>query len=384
MDERRENIRYCALLGVHTMMLCPAINFVTPYLAAAQVSTQTIGILVAVSCLLAVVFQQFAGRLVDRNLVDGRKLLLLLTLILTLGAFSLLFIKSGGLRAIIFGSMYCLTFTMLPILNSFSFFYENKGISVNYGVARGCGSMSFAVCSMILGFLMAKFGTFVIPLGYGLLGVALFTILLSLPTLKGSTSNSTSPTQSKSLELSKFPAFRLMLIGLCLVMLFHNMVMTYFIYAIEHVGGDSSHLGMALGIAAFLEIPILFLYTRIKGNTPSKYFLTASGVFFFAKAALFVVAQSVTIIYLVQILQIVSYGLMVAARVYYVDEIVGKKYETTGQAYIVATETVGIVLGSIIGGFLMQGLGIVSVLWGGAIAAFFGMLFMIYSCRAPK
>ncbi len=384
MDERRENIRYCALLGVHTMMLCPAINFVTPYLAAAQVSTQTIGILVAVSCLLAVVLQQFAGRLVDRNLVDGRKLLLLLTLILTLGAFSLLFIKSGGLRAIIFGGMYCLTFTMLPILNSFSFFYENKGISVNYGIARGCGSMSFAVCSMVLGFLMAKFGTSVIPLGYGLLGVALFAILLSLPTLKGSTSNSTSPTQSKSLELSKFPAFRLMLIGLCLVMLFHNMVMTYFIYAIEHVGGDSSHLGMALGIAAFLEIPILFLYTRIKGNTPSKYFLTASGVFFFAKAALFVVAQSVTMIYLVQILQIVSYGLMVAARVYYVDEIVGKKYETTGQAYIVATETVGIVLGSIIGGFLMQGLGVVSVLWGGAIAAFFGMIFMIYSCRAPK
>ena len=384
MDERRENIRYCMLLGVHTMMLCPAINFVTPYLAAAQVSTQTIGILVAVSCLLAVVFQQFAGRLVDRNLVDGRKLLLLLTLILTVGAFSLLFIKGSGLKAIIFGGMYSLTFIMLPILNSFSFFYENKGISVNYGIARGCGSMSFAVCSMILGFLMAKFGTSVIPLGYGLLGAALFAVLLSMPTLKGSTSTAATPTQSKSLELSKFPAFRLMLIGLCLVMLFHNMLMTYFIYAIERVGGDSSHLGMALGIAAFLEIPILFLYTRIKGNTPSKYFLTASGVFFFAKAALFVVAQSVTMIYLVQILQIVSYGLMAASRVYYVDEVVGKKYETTGQAYIVATETVGMVLGSIIGGFLMQGLGIVSVLWGGAIAAFVGMIFMIYSCRAPK
>lgn len=75
---------------------------------------------------------------------------------------------------------------------------------------------------------------------------------------------------------------------------------------------------------------------------------------------------------------------MVAARVCYVDEVVGKKYETTGQAYIVATETVGIVLGSIIGGFLMQGPGIVSVLWSGAIAAFVGMIFMIYSCRAPK
>ncbi len=381
MDERRENIRYCALLGVHTMMLCPAINFVAPYLSAAQVSTKSIGILVAVSCLLAVVFQQIFGRMVDRNLVDGKKLLLFMTAVLTLAAFSLVFVKGGGLRAVIFGGLYCLTLIMMPILYSFSFFYENKGISVNYGVARGCGSMSYAACSIVLGFLVAELGTGVVPVTYGLLGAALFAILLSMPTLKGTASASASPTQSRSLQLSKFPAFRLMLIGLSLVMLFHNMLMTYFIYAIEYVGGDSSNLGIALGLAAVLEIPVLFLYTRIKGNTASKYFLTASGVFFFVKAALFVVAQSVTMIYLIQCLQIVSYGLMAAARVYYVDETVGKKYETTGQAYMSATENVGIVFGSIIGGFLMHSFGVGALLWGGAVASLVGMICMIKSMR---
>ena len=379
MNERTENIRYCALLGVHTMMLCPAINFAAPYLSAAQVSTKSIGILVAVSCLLAVVFQQIFGRMVDRNLVDGKKLLLFMTAILTLASFSLVFTDGGGLKAIIFGGLYCLTLIMMPILYSFSFFYENKGVSVNYGVARGCGSMSYAACSVILGFLVANLGIAVVPVTYGLLGAALFAILLSMPTLKGTATKSAAPTQSRSLQLSKFPAFRLMLVGLSLVMLFHNMLMTYFIYAIEHVGGDSSNLGIALGLAAALEIPILFLYTRIKGNTPSKYFLTASGVFFFAKAALFVVAQSVTMIYLIQCLQIVSYGLMAAARVYYVDETVGKKYETTGQAYMSATETIGIVFGSIIGGFLMQGFGVGALLWGGAVASFVGMVCMIKS-----
>ena len=381
MDERRENIRYCALLGVHTMMLCPAINFVAPYLSAAQVSTKSIGILVAASCLLAVVFQQIFGRMVDRNLVDGKKLLLFMTAILTVAAFSLVFVTGGGLRAVIFGGLYCITLIMMPILYSFSFFYENKGVSVNYGVARGCGSMSYAACSTVLGFLVAKLGTGVVPVTYGLLGVTLFAILLSMPTLKGTASMSSAPTQSHSLQLNKFPAFRLMLIGLSLVMLFHNMLMTYFIYAIEHVGGDSSNLGIALGLAAVLEIPVLFLYTRIKGNTASKYFLTASGVFFFAKAALFVVAQSVTMIYLIQCLQIVSYGLMAAARVYYVDETVGKKYETTGQAYMSATETIGIVFGSIIGGFLLQGFGVGALLWGGAVASFVGMICMIKSMR---
>lgn len=385
MDERKENIRYCALLGVHTMMLCPAINFVAPYLAAAQVSGSNIGILVAVSCLLAVVFQQIFGRIVDRNLIDGKKLLLFMTAVLTVAAFALSFVNVGGLKAIIFGGLYCITLTMMPILYSFSFFYQNKGVSVNYGVARGCGSMSYAACSIVLGFLVANFGTAVVPISYGLLGAALFAILLSMPTLKGTTSAASSPTQSSSsLKLSMFPAFRMMLIGLSLVMLFHNMLMTYFIYAIERVGGDSSNLGLALGIAAALEIPILFLYTRIKGNVASKYFLTASGVFFFVKAALFIVAQSVTMIYLIQTLQIVSYGLMAAARVYYVDEIVGKKYETTGQAYMAATETIGIVLGSILGGFLLQGFGVGALLWGGALASLVGMVCMILSCNAKR
>ena len=382
MNERTENIRYCALLGVHTMMLCPAINFVAPYLSAAQVSDRSIGILVAVSCLLAVVLQQFFGRLVDRNFIDGKKLLLFMSAVLTLAAFSLVFLNVGSCRAIIFGAMYCITFVMMPVLYSFSFFYANRGISVNYGIARGCGSLSFAICSVILGFFMAKFGTFVVPLGYGLLGVALFAILLTMPALKGTVTNS--PTHTASLKLSMFPAFRMMLIGLSLVMVFHNMVMTYFIYAIENVGGTGEHLGIALGIAACLEIPILFLYTRIKGNTPSKFFLTASGVFFFVKAALFVFAQSVTMIYVVQLLQIVSYGLMAAARVYYVDEVVGKKYETTGQAYMAATETVGMVLGSIVGGFLMHGSGINALLIAGAIVSFVGMSLMISSCRAKR
>ena len=379
MNERSENIRYAALLGVHTMMLCPAINFVTPYLAAAQISTQAIGILVAVSCLLAVVLQQFFGRLVDRNIIDGKKFLLFLAAVLTAAACSLVaFDIGGGGKAIIFGGMYCITFVMLPVLNSFSFFYENRGVSVNYGVARGCGSMSYAACSMILGYLVVEFGTAVVPLGYGILGAALFAILMTMPTLKGTASHSTT---TATLKLSKFPAFRLMLIGVSLVMIFHNMLMTYFIYALEKVGGDSSDMGVALAIAAALEIPVLFLYTRIKGQTSSKIFLTASGVAFFVKAALFVFANSVTMIYLVQCLQIISYGLMAAARVYYVDETVGKKYEATGQAYMAATETVGMVLGSVIGGFLMQGLGIDSLLWFGAFVSLIGMVCMIKSCR---
>ncbi len=380
MNERTENIRYSALLGVHTMMLCPGLNFVAQYLSDAQISARSIGILVAASCLIAVIMQQFVGRLVDRNILDGRKLLLFLATIMTLTGIYSAYLGAGNLKAITFSSLLCIALIMLPVLNSFSFYYKNKGISVNYGVARGCGSMSFCVCSIILGFLTANIGTIVVPLSYGLLGAIFFAIMMTMPTLKGNVQPN-KPQETSTLQLGKFPAFRLMLIGLSLVMIFHNMLMTYFIYAIELVGGNNSNLGIALGIAALLEIPVLFAYTRVKGQTPSKIFLTASGIAFFVKAALFVFAQSVTMIYLIQTLQIVSYGLMAAARVYYVDETVGKKYEATGQAYMAATETIGIVLGSIVGGILLHSFGIKALLWCGAIVSFVGMMCMISSCR---
>ena len=164
-----------------------------------------------------------------------------------------------------------------------------------------------------------------------------------------------------------------------MVMLFHNMVMTYFIYVVERAGGDSGNMGLAIGLSGLTEIPIIFFYTRIKGGRPSRYFLAFSGVAFFAKATLFLFSRSMGMVYFVQCVQCLSYGLMAASRVYYVDETVGKENETTGQAYMTATETTGIVLGSSLGGFLIQAGGSETLLWGGGAVSFMGMLLMVGS-----
>ena len=138
-------------------------------------------------------------------------------------------------------------------------------------------------------------------------------------------------------------------------------------------------MGVAIGIAGLVEIPVLFLYTRVKGNRPSKIFLAVSGAAFFAKAVLFLFARRIFMIYAIQCLQCLAFGLMAASRVYYVDEVVGKKYEATGQAFMSATETIGIVLGSVIGGFLMQASGIDMLLWVAALMCLAGMVMMAVS-----
>lgn len=177
-------------------------------------------------------------------------------------------------------------------------------------------------CSMLLGFLTVKFGSFTVPLLLGILSAMIFLIILSMPSLKNN------------------------------------------------------------GSAAAVSGPGRSFYTKIKGSRPSRCFLAFSGAAFFAKSVLFIFARSIGMVYFIQSLQCLSYGLMAASRVYYVDETVGKENETTGQAYMAASETVGIVLGSSLGGFLMQAKGINTLLSVGTAVCLAGMLLMTASLFA--
>lgn len=380
MKEKKESVRYASVIGLHTMLMCVGLNYVTYYLSDKGLSASRIGIVVSISCMIAVIAQQLTGRMVDNGKLDPKRLICLLSSILTIAGLCMSFFDTGALRPVLFGLMICITLAILPLLNSFTFYYHNNNININYGIARGVGSLCFSVCSIVLGYLTVYAGSFTVPLTYGLLGCGVCAIVFFMPSLKSGPAKQQDEAGASGPKPSTHPQFFLMLLGLSLVMLFHNMVMTYFIYVIRRAGGDSSDMGMAIGIAAVLEIPVLFLYTRIKGSRPSVYFLMTSGIAFLLKSILFIFAQNILMIYFIQLLQCMAYGLMAASRVYYVDELVGKENEATGQSYMSATETTGIVLGSALGGLIMQKSNVGILLTAGAVICLAGTLCMILSC----
>ena len=49
-----------------------------------------------------------------------------------------------------------------PLVNSVSIYYINRGVNVDFGIARGIGSLLYAVCSSILGALVAQTGSRVV------------------------------------------------------------------------------------------------------------------------------------------------------------------------------------------------------------------------------
>ncbi len=383
MSSRLEKIRYAALLSVQTLMMCLGFNFAAPYLDNFGVSDNDVGIMIAVSCILAVLLQQIAGRMIDSGKLNSNKFLMFSGVIQILASIGLLFTDSNVLRIILFGVLACLTFVIMPVLNSFSFIYKNFGINVNYGVSRGIGSLCFALFSMVIGRLMILAGNNVIPFTYGLLGALLFILVMCMPQMSNNNLNRAEDVK-ESFRLFDYPAFAVTVAGLICVMIFHNMFSTFLIRLIERAGGDDNTLGIAIGLAALTEMPVIFLYTRIKGQRPSRFYLMLSGIFFALKAFFMIFADSILMIYAVQCLQSVSYGFMAASRVYYVDEAISKRHATTGQAYITATDTIGMVAGSFIGGIILNNAGINLFLQAEFIIAAVGAVLMIFSAMFMK
>ena len=363
------------------MMMCAGFNFVTLYLLGAGILDRTIGILIAVSCTAAVPIQQLAGRAVDTGRLGRKSSLICLAAAVIAAGLLVAFNHSAGVKTVFYGLLLCITLVILPILNSFPFFYEDQGIEVNYGIARGIGSLCFSICSILLGILAVRIGTQVVPIAYAILGALFMAVMFFMPALQAEDAFFFTEPKKSDQKFPFIPAFIWMLVGLSLVMLCHNMTMTYFIHVIERAGGNAGNMGIANGIAAVVEIPVLFLYTKIKKNRPSGVFIAISGVAFLVKAVLFVSARSILMIYGIQCLQFLAYGLMAASRVYYVDEVVGNEFESTGQARVSATETIGIVLGSTIGGFVMNGSGIDLLLKIGAVVCLAGVLCMFVSVK---
>ena len=74
-----------------------------------------------------------------------------------------------------------------------------------------------------------------------------------------------------------------------------------------------------------------------------------------------------------------GWGLIAAASVYYVNAIMEEQDAIKGQAYISMTYTLGSVIGSLLGGALIDSSGVNAMLIFATISAAFGMLILLFA-----
>lgn len=366
LNTRKLMIQYCILQGSYWASFCVIYAFATVFLLSRGFESSMIGVIIAAGNILGVILQPMVASIADRSeKISLHKLTAMLSIIMILLLVLLYFVPNGLLAVAV---LFLLTDTFLqviqPLINSVSVYYVNQGVSVDFGSARGIGSLSYAAASYILGIVVEKFGTRSILMAGILVALVLLVTILSMPVLSSSAASRLGEKEPKQNDAGlivfagRYKNFMLTLAGITLLFTFHNMNNAYLIKVIENVGGTSADMGRMLSIAAVTELPVMFLFSRISKHFKSSTLLMVSSAFFAIRAAGFMLAGNVMTMYLAAMLQIGSFALYIPSSVYYVNETMLDQDKFKGQAVMTATNTLGGVFGSLFGGFLIDNAGV--------------------------
>lgn len=384
------NVKYMIIQGLFWMLFCVAMGFVSLYLLDEGVTNSAIGITVAVFGVASAVLQPVCGRICDKNEnVSWKKMILFWAIAFSVVCVLMLFLSGKLMSAIFLGLLTMIINIIMPFVNSALFYYEGNGEKVNFGIARGIGSGAYAIVAVIIGNLAAMYGTKMVPVCGLIISLMLVVAVIFLPyskeldVAKGNDDGS-GQDNHKDGFIKKYPTFMIMVVGFVLLLATHNITCNFMLQIIQNLGGDSSNLGTCMAIQAVVEVPVMFCFALLlKKFSPTKLMII-SAIGYLIKATCFYLAGSVYALYTVQLAQIISFAVFASASVYYTGEMVGDEDRTTGQSVMAGAIVAGNVVGSLVGGRILDLYGIKNMLLINIMIAGVGALIAGASAYASK
>lgn len=388
-------LRYCANQGSFWMSYSAVFAFASVFLLARGFSNHEIGLVIASGSALSAILQPCFGAYADsrRSCALHRLIIIVSLTMIVLAGLLLAVSRNFWIIALLYGLLVAFLQVNTPLIYSLGMFFINKGVPVNFGIARGFGSLSYAVLSTILGKLVERYSTDVIMYAvifvYVLLIIATATFhFKGVDELNPQADESMGASKSGKMRsglLKKHPRFAIVLLGSVCLFVSHNIISNYIYQIVGYHGYSSAEMGMAISIAAVLEIPMLSSFNLINKRFTSGTLLKVCGIFFALRSMILLLAGNLATIYLAQLAQPFGYGLYVGASVYYVNHTIEEEHRVEGQSYMTLTCAVGAVLGSLVGGWLLDLVSVPGMLiFGTSVAAMGTIIIMLAGEKGAK
>lgn len=353
-------IKYYITMGLYWSVIAACVSFLNVFLTGRGLGAGEIGIITAIGNGLAAVFQPIVSKVCSTSNKNERDFLVLISMLaMTLVIMALQ--KSVGLamKIEVIASV-ALVLVMQPLLNSLGYFYIERSVEINYGLSRGIGSITFAITSYFLGILSEINKDLSMVMAAVLLGALILSLLAQKP-ISGNnvvTVFDRRETRQK-IENSKFIIF---LVAVGMLFTFYNITNVYLLQIASRIGGDAKTVGTAFAIAAIFEFPIMFMFSRLKEKFQSRTMLIFSGIFFLIKGILTYIATSPTTLIAIQVTQLFGFALFTPCSVDFIQNIMSDDKKVTGQGFLASAITMGGVIGSVVGGLLIESLGVLNTL----------------------
>lgn len=404
MKKKNVTIAYCLVQGTFWCAMCAASTFAAVYLGALGYTNTELGRIIALGALLGFFLPTVISPIIDRSpkLNASMAAIFFQTFAIVIGLAIFAISRKGMLLNFLYILWLGIMLTTSPMMTQISQDYIHEGWNVNFGIARAFGSLAFVGMSSGLGKLMESIPKTTLPLFAVLMSFLMMAMVLTLyfssgkkeftkhlytgigdaagNTTHGAADDATGGAtvgeaahghvpadDAKSSGLGVFLRenrdFALLLVAIGLIFSASEFFGVYMINIVENVGGTSADMGNILAVTAALEIPSMLLWGKV-GNWKHAELLLGLSLFCFTIRLLtFGLAKSLAPMYVAAIFQMLGYGVYTPAIVDYIRKNIPYKDSVKAQSLVVAMNTFGLVFASLVGGILVDAIGVRTTLF---------------------
>lgn len=337
------------------------IGFGNPILTDLGFSSAHIGILFSASMLFGILLQGEISIFVEnKKIITITQALQIEAFIsILLGIIMIIFSSNMFVTSIIFVVSLSVSTAGLPTLAALCIDGINAGKNINFGFARAMGSIGYSVLGFAGGVFASYFGTLALFYIYIILNICLFIMIYFYPKYRYENLKITNSADSIFLMIKNNKKLLIVLIAIFLIFFSHNIINNFLNEIMNYVNADQVQYGVAIGMSSFLELPTLIFFGFIIKRFTALNLLKISGIFMTLKVVIETLSYNFTGVFIAQFTQPFAYALFTPAIVYFVNDIVKPDNRIKAQLLIgIASMGIGGCLGNLIGGILVNYLGI--------------------------
>ena len=362
-------LRYSALQFFYYVATCAACAFVTVVLQYRGLDNTQVGVVTASACVLSVLVGPMLSRVAARFSLAQVARLFDVEFIAMEVLFAAIIVAPLPIPAVMaaYILLYGAIMISAPLTSRIAIDYLRAGKPINFGLARGMGSVSYAICAALAGQGVNVLGPAVLLPVFVISAAAFLISMHALPPIAPREAEGTPPTapsapargRGVAAFVARYRLLMLILVGFGFAYSASSCLSIYLINIVISLGGDVSLYGIGIFLNAMSELPFMALVPRLRRRFGTGALLMVAAVAYLARNLLISFAPSLPVVFLGLAFQGLSFGTLTSLLTYYVGETCEEADGMLGQTLIaIMTSGFGSMAGNYLGGRLQDTLGL--------------------------
>ncbi len=361
------NTRFFALEAAYWAWYCSLYTFVVTILTEYGFDSVVCGI-VTTAMAMGSIFVQFLMGYVTDTFVPAKRVIVTLSVLAVIGSFFLRqAIHSSPIIMIasIVG-ISLLNYSLHSSIDAWAIASMRRHRELDFAIVRSGGSAGYALSASVLGIVISGLGVDILFPIHAALGVVVIILCLTVEEVPCQNRRKYNKNSSQGGGLSLFEVVKLLaknkpyvqfIITMTLLQFTFRPAGTYLYLVVQHAGGTSAHMGIAILVGSGIEMLTLWFGSRmLVRGTPMSFIMSFSIICGILRAVTFLI-PNIWVLIVLQFLQALAAGCYLQVFTRHISEITPQELNATATTIGTALSMgFGTMMGNMVGGVLFNSL----------------------------